>query len=544
MNLYDLSKKYLNPGSEMIQNKERFHFFFLSILSLNYILPLFFFGGITLFYLDALDSEIIINHVISQRFNSTFNPTEVFLNGNLPLEYMRRLHHPYMLLYTIFNTELAYWLVDIFVKLTSYFSFFILAKKFNKNFFLCALISCLYASINLPTYEGFGLAIFPYLFYLILFKDNLKIKHYFLIIFFGLNADFIFTAFALPVLTIALILFIKKNNFPNLIKILFIFTISLLLANWNLLYLNLQNIEFHRVEFVRDSLSFSQSIIFFFLNLFKIPTGGISYSFFINIAFIFFLLPLFVLGFLSNNYKVKKILFIIIIAALFQTILKIETVAHFVNKSDNILKTLSWDYISLSYNFLFCLALIQLLKKNKFSYKFLTLILFICTLFFQINSSIVPFYKNKILKINNYQNIYTFKGYYAYYDYPLIKDIVKNSRIISVGHDPLVAAFHGINISDGYHNLYPLSYKHKFRKIIEKQLEDKVEFKNYYDNYGSRLYTFLYGVSDPNNINLNYQEAKKLNVEYVLSKYKLQSDELKLIFGNCELNKFCLYKIR
>ena len=77
--------------------------------------------------------------------------------------------------------------------------------------------------------------------------------------------------------------------------------------------------------------------------------------------------------------------------------------------------------------------------------------------------------------------------------------------------------------------MYPLHYKNKFRKIIDKQLDNKPEFKNYYDNYGSRLYTFLYGVSDPNDINLNYEEAKKLYTKFVLSKYQLY-EEINLIF--------------
>ena len=68
------------------------------------------------------------------------------------------------------------------------------------------LITCLYASSNLPTHEGFGLAIFPYLIYLVIFKKKLKIKHYLITIFFGLNSDFIFTFLALPSLVVLIFL--------------------------------------------------------------------------------------------------------------------------------------------------------------------------------------------------------------------------------------------------------------------------------------------------------------------------------------------------
>ena len=43
--------------------------------------------------------------------------------------------------------------------------------------------------------------------------------------------------------------------------------------------------------------------------------------------------------------------------------------------------------------------------------------------FLQINSSIVPFIKEKIFKTNNYQNLYTFDGYYNFYNYSSIKKI-------------------------------------------------------------------------------------------------------------------------
>ena len=91
--------------------------------------------------------------------------------------------------------------------------------------------------------------------------------------------------------------------------------------------------------------------------------------------------------------------------------------------------------------------------------------------------SAIKVVKDKILKIDNYRNIYTFKGYYDYYDYKSIKEKVGKERIISVGLDPLLATYHGINVNDGYHNLYPLHYKNKFRKIIDKQLDNKPEFK-------------------------------------------------------------------
>ena len=139
------------------------------------------FGEVTLFYHDALDIEIVYNKVIGEIYKNGFEFSNIFLGGEVKALYLRRLLQPYTFLYSILNAELAYWVSDILVKLTSYFSLYILAKKINKNILICGLASCLFASINYPTHEGFGIAILPYLIYLMLFKKKIKFAHYFII---------------------------------------------------------------------------------------------------------------------------------------------------------------------------------------------------------------------------------------------------------------------------------------------------------------------------------------------------------------------------
>ena len=45
-----------------------------------------------------------------------------------------------------------------------------------------------------------------------------------------------------------------------------------------------------------------------------------------------------------------------------------------------------------------------------------------------------------------------------------------------------------INIIDGYHNLYPKSYKIKFREIIKEEIEAKKIFP--FDSWGNQVYVF------------------------------------------------------
>ena len=112
---------------------------------------------------------------------------------------------------------------------------------------------------------------------------------------------------------------------------------------------------------------------------------------------------------------------------------------------------------------------------------------------------------------------------------------------MSVGLDPMIAVINDIKVIDGYHSIYPLNYKIKFRKIIENELNNNSELKNYYDDWGSRVYAFY---SDKNNIVLNFQAAKNLGADYVISKFPIKNKDLKIVCFECNnSDQIFLYKI-
>ena len=172
--------------------------------------------------------------------------------------------------------------------------------------------------------------------------------------------------------------------------------------------------------------------------------------------------------------------------------------------------------------------------------KSLTFLSFVSIFLFQLNSSIIPFQKKIITKEENYRNFYTFKGYYLYDDYKKIKAIVKNKRLLSLNLDPMAAAMNDINIIDGYHSMYPLTYKIKFRKIIENELSENRTAKNYYDQWGSRVYAFT---RESKEDLINFDEAKKVGADYVLSKNAINNNKLLLVCDDCS-DYFKLYKIK
>jgi hypothetical protein len=180
-----------------------------------------------------------------------------------------------------------------------------------------------------------------------------------------------------------------------------------------------------------------------------------------------------------------------------------------------------------------------LFKFNNSYLKYLKFISLLSIFLFQINSSIVPFGKKYIFAEKNYRNLYTFQGYYLYDDYLKIKNLVNDNKVLSIGYDPMIAAMNGINVIDGYHTIYPQSYKIKFRKIIEKELQKNSKIKNYYDNWGSRVYAYI---SDSKNIELNFLEMKKIGAKYVISQYSIDNENIQLVSKKFE-NKIFLYRI-
>tara|TARA_B100000945_G_C20394771_1_gene604220 strand:+ start:212 stop:1804 length:1593 start_codon:yes stop_codon:yes gene_type:complete len=518
------------------------HYFFIFILSLNYLIPYIIFNNITLFYHDALDSEIVYNSVLGKIFRNGSEEIQILLNEQIKIEYLRRAFQPLTLLYGIFNVELAYWITDAFVKLTSYFSFYLLAKKIYQKNLICYLVACLYASINLPTLSALGTAIFPYIIYLLIYKDKLKFKNYIIIFFFGLSSDFVTTIIALPFLLL-LIISIRDGNdkldINKYFKILFIFCFSIIISNFNLILLSLSDEVMHRTEFMSESLPFFEIIKDFFTNLFRI-TYGLNWSLASNLPIMLLIPFIFFFSFFIKNNKAINVLLVIIFLQFLIVLLKVDFVVNFYNNTEGLVRTLNPGYAETIFPLLYCILTLIILTQNKLYFsKILKTIVMICILLSQINSSMVPFYKKFILKEENYQNLYTFEGYYLYDDYKKIKKITKNSKTISIGMDPMIAVINGIYTIDGYHNVYPLSYKKKFYKIIENELNENSNTKKYFLNWGSRVYAF---VNNPQDIKINFEKAKGIGAEYVISKYELNNEKLSLVCKNCSIY-FKLYKI-
>ena len=98
-----------------------------------------------------------------------------------------------------------------------------------------------------------------------------------------------------------------------------------------------------------------------------------------------------------------------------------------------------------------------------------------------------------------------------------------------------------IKVIDGYHTIYSMDYKKRFREIIADELEANDWLRKYYDNWGNRVYAFY---NDSNKLLINFKAAKSVGANYVISAFPIKNVALESICENCRDNKdIFLYKI-
>ena len=560
------------------------HLIFLFILSLFYLIPYFWIGQLILNPHDLLDSEIVFNHIIGKIYRSDIESINLFLAGEIKWYFLKGILQPQKLLYAFFETETAYWLTDILIKLIAYTCFFKLSRRLNCSLFNSALIACLFASyIDAKTHFGVGIAAFPYLIYLVTKNKNLSLKHYCLLALIGLNFDLPLHMSIIPVLFFtSLILCPKyqKYNFKLFFKISFVLIFFIFLSNLNLIYTQLFSEPSFRTSYFIKAPDLITNFKSLMNGFFSIPTIIGNPYFFHYLPFTCYQFFITLISLFSKNRISYLLLLLIFLIISVGFVLDLEFVNLIRNNTEGLFKTVHWEYINRTlpvlYGLLFVATSKLVIKRTKY---LIYPIIFLSLITAQIRISIVPLGKHflsfnnlsvveknqfrksfhdqkyivlikDIIKIKkdktkypnqSFKSLYTFKGYYDYENYKYIKSLVGDSRTISIGLDPMAAVVNDISVIDGYHSLYPLSYKLKFRKIIEKQLDYYPVTKKYYDDWGGRVSTF---VEDPKIIKINFRQAKFLGAEYVISKYPLLNQFLLSICEKCNSSaELFLYKI-
>ena len=288
------------------------HFYFIFLIAIHYLISIIFVGEIIVEPHDNLDITVVYDHIISKIYKGNFESLSYFLSGEIKWYYLEKLFYPSNILHYLLSDKLFYFTNDIVEKLFAYFSFYLLAKSLNISKFNSALGAIFYSSlVYLKMPMGVGLAFLPYILYLLLNKNSLKKKHYFVLFLIGLNSsliqDFFSFIFLIP---LSFLINTKKKNLDIYIKIFSIILISSILSNAHLVIGSILGDTIHREFFdVKDG-----SIIQIFLNVLG---NFLAYSSFGNDLFIFSMpllcLSVFLLASsLFSKQKKIKLLFCIV----------------------------------------------------------------------------------------------------------------------------------------------------------------------------------------------------------------------------------------
>lgn len=134
-----------------------------------------------------------------------------------------------------------------------------------------------------------------------------------------------------------------------------------------------------------------------------------------------------------------------------------------------------------------------------------------------------------------------------YYSPPLFAEIreqigrpAEDYRVVSFGLTPSIAFYNGFYVLDGSLQDYPLTYKHRFRRVIAPELEKDDRLRRWYDlwgghvnlmsselgmvsGYGRRVYTKHAAVHAVERLDIDTQALRELGADYVLSAVEIRN---------------------
>jgi len=136
-------------------------------------------------------------------------------------------------------------------------------------------------------------------------------------------------------------------------------------------------------------------------------------------------------------------------------------------------------------------------------------------------------------------------------------DSGRQTKVACLGLMPSVAQYNGFWTVDGYFFSYPLSYKHRWRQVIQMELDKDPQLASYFDDWGSRCYLFCSELGcRPNcgkslhktirNLSIDTASLSMLGCEYIISAVEIpDSDSHGLFFrGDFEGRWWHLYLYR
>lgn len=534
---------------------------FLSIFLLSgYIFSYILFGNFFFIPYDFLDIYIPHTHMISKLINGDIDHLNYFLSGNFKWYHLDKIFFPINSLHLFFDVKAFIIIEDILQKFTAFFSFYVFSKSMIKNKLYSSISALLYSTIIYLTFtNGIGLSFLPYFLYLLNKNKEFKIKHYFCFLLVGLNTSIIFELLSIGLLLPLSFFVFNNRNYKN--YILFILSVSLpcLISNFNMIYSVLYGVENHRVLMISDNEIILKNYLIQTIKDFFFKFDFFSYYGLFNIPLLFLLILILFFNIINLRDNSKKLFLFLLLIIFFKSIGE-----YTLNKNlSDYLGIIPFSRVGKIFPFIICLFVILFFLNNK-NLKLNNIIcftIFISVVFAQVKypgSQIISIslknsigknnlilLKNNILNLDLYsaakiimskstysklpnlkevkQSNHIYENYYNFKIFKNVKKIVKDKKIMSIGIDPFIPYMNGIKIIDGYHPIYPKEYKAIFEKIISKELDSNKTFSDYFRNWGNRVYIFY---TDKNNIMIDFDQAKQVGADFVISPFYLNNKKL------------------
>ena len=537
-----------------------------------YILPYIYFGEDSFVLIhDNLDGKFVLKKILAES-DKLFSSNTIIIDQfmSVPRVSLGRELDFTLLLFYFFEPFNAFVIDQILIRLIGFYGMYLLLDRYvfySKSKHFSSAVALMYSLLPFYPLVGLsvaGLPLISYVFLNIRGQKNNKLD-WLILTLFPFYSSFVFSIFFLILIIFFIWLFdvFKKKASKQFTLAIFSFSILCLLVNYRLLDLFIfgfgEDFITHRADFkssgngngiIRSILISAHHFLFGHyhassLHILFVPV--VSFVFLLNLISKKrdrLLILLFILNIVLSLYFgfVGSELFKPVFQA-FKQILPMNI------KRFHILTPLIWfmlfglsiRYLILNYN----------IKKTK--------LIIWPFIFFTV---IYMFYKSDF--VNEYQrNNITYKEFFSEELFKNVKEFIgKNQetyKVASIGIHPSIALYNGFYTVDGYVSLYDEKYKHQFRQIISKELDKKVAMKNYFDNWGSRVYIFTAEADGggpkkknktyPINVHLNTSVLYNMGGRYIFSSYQIKNNkennlELLNIFNHTQSAwKIYLYEI-
>ncbi len=239
-----------------------------------------------------------------------------------------------------------------------------------------------------------------------------------------------------------------------------------------------------------------------------------------------------------------------LLIALFSAIYRSEAVVSVLNQMSGSMKAFQADRFFWMLPFIWYSCLVALLsyltrviRKQWLAAAAVVLFLAPCA-FVVLKGS--TFKENAMELVRTNSTALTWEGFFCEDQFAEVAAFIKDTegkdqsqyRVGCLGIEPAAAIYSGFYTIDGYSNNYDVEYKHRFRKVIARELEKNDYNRTYFDDWGNRCYLFAseyygnaflskYAYPHFDDLQLDTEALKELDCSYLLAAGEIAGAEEK-----------------